>query len=112
MNIVTVFENSIPKGSFGEIRKKFEFFELHGAGYSIVTDSITLVPEGVFSSTSPMYGGFGKYGAWSLKSYTVILRERDKKMLEFYSSANQRNVDLTNNGTKITRFNWKISPTN
>ena len=38
LNIVTVFENSLPKGSFGEI-KKFEFFELHGARFSIVTDN-------------------------------------------------------------------------
>ena len=36
LNIVTVFENSLPKGSFGEI-KKFEFFELHGAGFSIIS---------------------------------------------------------------------------
>ena len=35
LNIVTVFENSLPKGP------KFEFFELHrhGAGFSIVTDN-------------------------------------------------------------------------
>ena len=41
LNIVTVFENSLPKGPFGEIKKKFEFFKLHrhGAGFSIVTDN-------------------------------------------------------------------------
>ena len=38
-NIVTVFKNSLRKGSFGEIKKKIEFFELHGAGFSIVTDN-------------------------------------------------------------------------
>ena len=37
--IVTVFENCLPKGSFGEIKKKFESFELHGVGFSIVTDN-------------------------------------------------------------------------
>ena len=26
LNIVTVFENSLPKGSFGGIKKKLEFF--------------------------------------------------------------------------------------
>ena len=37
--IVAVFENCLPKESFGEIKKKFESFELHGVGLSIVTDN-------------------------------------------------------------------------
>ena len=38
LNIITVFENSLPKWSFGEIKKIHELHR-HGAGFSIVTDN-------------------------------------------------------------------------